>query len=240
MKLGYPIAALLGALTVTSVHAHGIWTETRYGNLEVVYGHGAEDEAYAPEKIKGVWAYDQGGRMVPVSVERLKDHARLLPVARPAVLSVALDNGVWSKRKDGTSVNGHMKDVSEAVSSSHSFKYSLAILEPHARIPDQLKIAMVIRPLKDPTEVGVGNPLPVVVTIDGKPAANIDLMDDYRGSADASSVRTDARGQASIIIRNSGLNIIAAQARVPANGEQDVSERSLFTSLTFVGAGHHH
>ncbi|UQY33667.1 DUF4198 domain-containing protein [Pseudomonas fulva] len=240
MKLALSLAALAGAITIGSAQAHGIWTETRYGQLEVVYGHGAEDEAYEPKKIGAVRAYNQNGKMVPVTVQRLSDHVRLMPLTSPSVLTVTLDNGVWSKDKDGKSVNAPMAEVPGAVNASHSYKYSLAILAPHAHIPDQLGIAMVIRPLKDPAEVGVGNALPVVVTIDGKPAANIALLDDYRGMLDASSVKTDAKGRASIIIRNAGLNIIAAQARVPASGENEVSERSLFTSLTFVGEAHHH
>lgn len=233
----FTAAALLGA---QSAYAHGIWTEQRYGHLEVVYGHGAEDEAYSPEKIKGVWAYDQHGAGVPVTVQRLGDHARLEPMAPPAIVTVALDNGIWSKNAKGETVNKPMAEVPGAVSASHSYKYSLAILEPHARLPDRLKMAMLIRPLKDPMEIGVGNLLPVEVTIDGKPAAGIALLDDYRGMSDASSVKTDAQGRASIVVRNAGLNIIAAQAKVPALNEKGISERSLFTSVTFVGEGHQH
>lgn len=239
MKLAASLAAAISALMIQSASAHGIWTEQRYGHLEVVYGHGAEDEAYAPEKIKGAWAYDENAVLVPVTVERLGDHARLVPIATPAVITVALDNGVWSKDKSGRSVNAPMAEVPDAVSASHSYKYSLAILKPHAHIPERLKIAMVIRPLQDPTEVGVGNMLPVEVLIDGKPAANIPLFDDYRGLPDAQSVKTDTQGRASIAIRNAGLNIVAAQAKVLMTGN-GVSERSLFTSLTFVGEAHHH
>lgn len=240
MKLLLSLAAAIGLLSAGAACAHGVWIETRHGHLAVVYGHGAEDDAYAPEKIRGVWAYDPGGKPVPVTVERLNGHARLQPLAPPAVVTVALDNGVWSKGEDGVSVNAPMTEVPGATSASHSYKYSLAILAPHAHIPERLKLAMVIRPLKDPTTVGAGNPLPVEVTIDGKPAADIALFDDYRAMPDASSVKTDAQGRANIVIRNAGLNIIAAQARVPAVGEEGVSERSLFTSLTFIGEAHQH
>lgn len=240
MKISFSLALAMGVLITGPASAHGIWTETRYGHIEVVNGHGAEDEAYAPEKIKSVWAYDANGKGVPITVERLGDHVRLVPIALPAIVTVALDNGIWSKGKDGKSVNAPMAQVPGALSASRSYKYSLAILQPHARIPANLKLAMVIRPLKDPTEVGVGNLLPVEVTIDGKPTANIALLDDYRGMADASSVKTDAQGRANLVIRNAGLNIIAAQAKVPKTDEKDISERSLFTSLTFVGEGHHH
>jgi uncharacterized GH25 family protein len=162
----------------------------------------------------------------------------LKPIARPAVVTVALDNGVWSKNAKGEFVNKPMSEVPGAVSASHSYKYSLAILEPGARLPDTLKLAMVIRPLKDPTQVGVGHLLPVEVTIDGKPAEGIALLDDYRGMADASSVKTDGQGRANIVVRNAGLNIIAAKAKVPTPHEKGISERNLFTSVTFVGEAH--
>lgn len=240
MKIALSLLATATLLGTQGAYAHGIWTEQRYGQLEVVYGHGAEDQAYSAEKVKGAWAYDERGQMIPVTVEKLDDHARLHPAAPPAVVAVALDNGVWSKNAKGESVNKAMAQVPGAVSASHSYKYSLAILEVHAQVPAALKLAMVIRPLKDPSEVGVGNPLPVELTIDGKPAPGIALLDDYRGMADASSVMTDAQGRANVIVRNSGLNIIAAQATVPAVERKDVSQRSLFTSLTFVGKPHPH
>lgn len=239
LRHGLCLATAIGALFIQAANAHGIWTEQRRGQLEVVYGHGAEDDAYVPEKIKGVWAYDKHGGMVPVSVERLSDHARMKPLQAPAVVAVALDNGVWSKVKDGKSVNAPMDKVPGASSTTHSYKYSLAILEPHATLPSRLKLAMVIRPLADPTDLGVGKPLPVEVLIDGKPAPDISIFEDYRGMPEASSVKTDAKGRAEVIIRNAGLNIIAAQATVPGtNG--DMTQRSLFSSLSFVGESHHH
>lgn len=90
---------LAGLFASSSALAHGLWTEERRGNIEIVYGHGAEDDAFKAEKISGAWAYDAAGRMIPVTVERLADHARLQPLKKPAVLGVALDNGAWSKTR---------------------------------------------------------------------------------------------------------------------------------------------
>ena len=50
--------ALLGLLLATQASAHGLWTEQRRGNIEVIYGHGAEDNAFKAQKISGAWAYD--------------------------------------------------------------------------------------------------------------------------------------------------------------------------------------
>lgn len=239
MKFALSLASVISLLTYQSASAHGIWTEQRYGHHEVVYGHGAEDDAYTPEKIKGVWAYDENGGMVPVTVTRLNDHVRLEPTAQPAVIAAAFDNGVWSKDREGKSTNAPMEQVPGAVSASHSYKYSLSILKPHAHLPDHLRLAMIIRPLKDPTEVGVGNALPVEVLIDGKPAAGVPLFDDYRGMPEVSSTVTDRKGRAQIIIRNAGLNVIVSQAKLPIT-DGNTSERSLSSSLSFVGEAHQH
>ena len=53
---------LIAALFAGQVSAHGLWTEQRRGNIEVVYGHGAEDNAFKAQKISGAWAYDAAAR----------------------------------------------------------------------------------------------------------------------------------------------------------------------------------
>ncbi|EGH12800.1 nickel transport system substrate-binding protein, partial [Pseudomonas savastanoi pv. glycinea str. race 4] len=53
------------------------------------------------------------------------------------------------------------------------------------------------------------------------------------------SAETDVQGLASVIVRNEGLNIIAAEVTQPVKDNIDIAERGLFTSLTFVGEAHH-
>lgn len=43
-------------MIATQVCAHGLWTEQRRGNIELIYGHGAEDNAFKAQKISGAWA----------------------------------------------------------------------------------------------------------------------------------------------------------------------------------------
>lgn len=105
---------LAGLFASSNALAHGLWTEERRGNIEVVYGHGAEDDAFKAEKISGAWAYDAAGRMIPVTVERLSDHARLQPLKKPAVLGVALDNGAWSKTPEGQWINQGRSQVTNS------------------------------------------------------------------------------------------------------------------------------
>ncbi|NWC93887.1 MULTISPECIES: DUF4198 domain-containing protein [unclassified Pseudomonas] len=231
--------AVLGLLFATQVSAHGLWTEERRGNIEVIYGHGAEDNAFKAQKISGAWAYDAAGKMIPVTVERLPDHARLKPLKSPAVLAVALDNGMWSQTADKKWVNQGRSKVPGAIESTQTFKYSLAIDQPGATLPKLDQIKLLILPEVDPLTVGPGKLLPVRVLLDGKPAAGIKLIGDYRNAPGTLSTETDKDGRAQVLVRNEGLNVIAAQVEIPLKDNADVATRGLFSSLTFLGEPHH-
>ena len=230
---------LAGLFASSSVLAHGLWTEERRGNIEVVYGHGAEDNAFKAEKISGAWAYDAAGKMIPVTVERLADHARLQPLKKPAVLGIALDNGAWSKTPEGQWINQGRSQVPNSTQSLHTYKYSVAIYAEDAKLPalDQLKLVIV--PEVDPLKVGPGKPLPVRVLVDGKPMKGVKLIGDYRSAPHEVSAVTDAEGRAQVTVRNEGLNIISAEVSLPVENDADIETRGLFTSLTFLGEPHH-
>ncbi|ALI00460.1 DUF4198 domain-containing protein [Pseudomonas sp. FW306-02-F02-AA] len=233
------LSLLLGLMFTGQVSAHGLWTEQRRGNIEVIYGHGAEDNAFKAQKISGAWAYDIGGKMIPVTVERLADHARLQPLKSPAVLAVALDNGMWSQTADKKWINQGRSKVPGAIESTQTFKYSLAIYQPGAKLPALDQIKLLILPEVDPLTVGPGKSLPVRVLLDGKPAAGIKLIGDYRNAPNTLSTETDAEGRAQVLVRNEGLNVIAAQVEIPLKDNPDVASRGVFSSLTFLGEPHH-
>ncbi|UVL95336.1 MULTISPECIES: DUF4198 domain-containing protein [Pseudomonas] len=230
---------LIAALFTGQVSAHGLWTEERRGNIEVVYGHGAEDNAFKAQKVSGAWAYDASGKMIPVSVERLADHARLKPLKPPALMAVALNNGMWSQTADKKWINEGRSKVPGATEATQTFKYSLSIYQPGAKLPKLDQIKLLILPEVDPLTVGPGKSLPVRVLLDGKPAAGVKLIGDYRSAPNTLSTETDKDGRAQVLVRNEGLNVIAAQVEVPVKDSVDVDSRGLFSSLTFVGEPHH-
>ncbi|WP_460059930.1 DUF4198 domain-containing protein [Pseudomonas sp. S2_A05] len=230
---------LIAALFTGQVSAHGLWTEERRGNIEVIYGHGAEDNAFKAQKVSGAWAYDASGKMIPVSVERLADHARLKPLKPPAVMAVALNNGMWSQTADKKWINEGRSKVPGATEATQTFKYSLSIYQPGAKLPKLDQIKLLILPEVDPLTVGPGKSLPVRVLLDGKPAAGVKLIGDYRSAPNTLSTETDKDGRAQVLVRNEGLNVIAAQVEVPVKDSVDVDSRGLFSSLTFVGEPHH-
>lgn len=231
--------ALFGLLLAGQASAHGLWTEQRRDNIEVIYGHGAEDNAFMAQKISGAWAYDVNGKMIPVTVQRLADHARLQPLKQPAVLAVALNNGMWSQTADKKWINEGRSKVPGAIESTQTFKYSLAIYQPGAKLPKLDPMKLLILPEVDPLTVGPGKSLPVRVLLDGKPMAGVKLIGDYRSAPNTVSTETDADGRAQVLVRNEGLNVIAAQMEIALKDNPDVATRGLFTSLTFLGEPHH-
>src|SRR3989338_8326068 len=232
------LCGLCAALLTSQAQAHGLWTEQRRGSVEVIYGHGAADDAYQAAKVSGSWAYDLAGKMIPVTVQRLDDQARLQPLSPPAVLTVALDNGAWSQTPDKQWINQGRSQVPNSVHSLHTYKYSLAIYQEGAKLPSLEQLKLVIVPEVDPLQVGVGKSLPVRVLADGKPVAGVKLIGDYRGAPHTISAETDAQGRAQVQVRNEGLNIIAAELYLPVEHDKDITERGLFSSLTFLGQAH--
>ncbi|SEH52940.1 DUF4198 domain-containing protein [Stutzerimonas xanthomarina] len=230
---------LIAALMAGQAAAHGMWTEERRGNIEVIYGHGAEDNAFDPKKISGAWATDRHGSRIPVTVERLENHARLKPIESPAVLSVALDNGYWTQAPDKQWLNVGESKVPGALDSGRYYKYSLAVLHEGAELPalDKLKLAIV--PQRDPLSVEVGEALEVQVLVDGKPAADVELIADHVNNPDEVAATTNKQGKAKITVRNHGLNVIAASTTVPSE-DPDARVRGMFSSLSFVSAKHEH
>lgn len=222
-----------------SAHGHGLWTEQRRGAIEVVYGHGAEDNVFKAQKISSAWAWDGQGRQIPVTVERLADHARLKPLRAPAGVAVVLNNGAWSQTPDKQWVNEDRSKVRDAISSIHTWKYSLAIYREGAKLPPLKALRLVIVPQVDPLKVGPGKALPVQVLLDGKPLAGVELIGDYRGAPHQVAATTDGEGRANVVVRNEGLNIIATSVTRPLAKDAPTAEEGLFTSLTFLGEPHH-
>jgi uncharacterized GH25 family protein len=241
MKTKHTLTAVALTLSLFSgpLLAHALWPEERRGQIEVVLGEGAEEDAYDPGHVSGAWAYDASGKAVSVAVEKLTDHARLKPAAKPAVLAVEMDNGYWTQGPDKTWVNKGATQVPGALASGRYYKYSLAIMEKGAKLPslDALKFAIV--PQQDPLAVEPGETLNVQVLVDGKPAKDIALYDDIINEPDHVAATTDAQGRAKITVRQHGRNVIGANTDVKQN-DPDGQLRGMFSTLTFVSPSEHH
>lgn len=228
----------LALLVSTSASAHGLWTEQRRGNTEVVFGEGAEDDAYDAASVKAGWAWTAEGKGVPLTVERLADHARLKAATPAALTAVEFDAGVWTQAADGQWANKPRAEVKNPKQSIRATKYSLAIHQPYQQLPALDSWGLVIVPEVDPGTLRPGQALPVRVLAAGKPVAGLAVYADYRGAPGAMSEKTDAEGRVKVTIRNEGLNVLAAESSTPGKAGGPVDTEHYFASLTFVGAPH--
>ena len=206
--------------------AHGIWIAERHGTQAVVYGHGASDEAYDPQKLKTVTAQE--------------DHALLGVPGNAVVVSSVFDNGFWAEGPDGKWVNKPKSEVPGAKQSSQSRKFAVAILDHLRKKPEPQGLPFEIVPLIDPTILEAGNELPVQVLVDGKPVEGVEVAADYVNDSHAAPVKTDAEGIARIRIRNAGLNVVGAAYSSPLSDSKEADKLSYFTTLTFNLDHHHH
>jgi len=231
------IALLAGLVVASSASAHGIWLEKRRGNLDVVYAHGASDDAYKTSKFHGAWGFDKNGNKVPVQALHLESHVRLLPQGNAAVIASSLDNGYYTQKADKTWVNEGRSKVADAVSSGNYWKYNLAILQSGAKIPKNLsELKLAVIPETDPTVLKAGDTLPVRVLLDGKPLAGVKITEDYRNMDHQASYETDSNGRAKVVVRNRGLNVIAASYTQELQGHPDADKVGMESTLSFVAS----
>jgi len=238
MRLFRLKSVLFVAATLAASHAaaHAIWVEKRRDNLEVVYAHGVQDDAYKTEKFYGAWGYDKTGNSMPVKVQRLDTHVRLLPQNAPATLLAVLDNGHFSQDPDGRWHNLRRADVPGATQSMRIWKYTLSIMQPGVRLPELDPLRLAIVPQADPTALKAGQTLPVQVLFDGKPLAGVKLVEDYRNMDHQASYQTDAEGRAQVVVRNRGLNVLYVNYKHPVNDDPDINVLWMDTTLSFVAS----
>jgi uncharacterized GH25 family protein len=232
------LAVALPLLFSSVANAHGLWTEQRRGNIEVVFGEGAEDDAFDPRGVTAAWAWNAEGKPVQLNIERLKDHARLAPAAPSAFTAVAFSAGLWTETTDGQWENKGRTEVKNPKQSMEVLKYSLALTTPYKQLPALDALGLVIVPEVDPSTLKPGQSLPVKVLSNGKPVADAEVFGDYRGAPSTVSGKTDAQGRASIAVRNEGLNVLAVETLAPVKGDSNIDSRAYFASLTFVGTPH--
>lgn len=221
---------LLGA--TAQAGAHTVWLEAdsaHAGDYRVMFGgHAGKTESYDAAKLGAIAAQDATGKPVALHRRDGADGVRLSPAARPALLTVAFDNGYWSKTAKGKSVNRPMTEVPDAVSGVHAVKYHKTIVQWTDAVIRATGQAFELVPLSA-SAPRAGQPLQLRVLIDGKPAAGIKLAFGEEGS-DAVS---DGQGVASIVPRP-GINRLWAGQRQNVQGDPRLTEISVEYSLVFT------
>lgn len=216
-----PAAALAHTVWLTPAGGGPDGWQVRFG------GHAGRILAFAPEKLKTVEAFDAGGTKLSVTRRSGPDGVRLQTSGAPSVITAHFDNGIFTNRSDGPSVQKPLDQVPTGISATRAIKYHKTIA---AWTP------MVTRPVGQPFEVVplsaaqpiAGEPMKLRVLIDGKPAAGIKIARNEEG-ADAV---TDAQGIAGFTpVR--GFNKLWSGRRTAVEGDPTHTQVSIEYSLGF-------
>ena len=239
------IIAVSGALSLAlllpvTASAHGAWVAERWGELGVIYGHGAGDDAYDPARISTAVAIGEDGAAMPVSVEKREKHAVLKPEGEPAAIALTFDNGYWTEKTDGKWVNEAKDKVADAKATGHYIKNSLSLLHVHDALPAFPKQELQIVPLDNPIGRKAGDPIRLRVLHDGKPLAGAVVTLDYINQATLKSDPTDADGEVVVAIRNDGLNVLSVDHSVPLENDPKADKIGYTATLSFVAEAHSH
>lgn len=239
------IKAVSGALALVLslpalAGAHGAWVAERWGELGVVYGHGAGDDPYDPARITEALAIAEDGKAAPVAVDRKEKHAILKPEGEPAAIALTFDNGYWTEKADGKWVNEPKDKVADAKETGHYIKNSLSLLHVHDALPAFPKQDLQIVPLDNPVGRKAGDPIRLRLLYDGKPLAGAVVTLDYVNQASLKSDPTDADGEVVVTIRNDGLNVLAADHSVPLENDPKADKVGYTATLSFVAEAHSH
>lgn len=227
------------AASATVAAAHGVWVAERWGNLGIVYGHGAEDSPYDPSKLTSAKAFDESGAPIALETKVDGDRIWLVGSAEPAVILIDFDNGFWSKASDGSWVNEPKSKVPGATEAGHYVKHNISLIHLHGDVPPLPPQPLQIVPLANPAEMKAGDTLQVQVMFEGKPLAGAKLMADYINDSEVATAESDAEGKAEIVIRNNGLNVIGVSHELPLTGDPDADTIGYFATLRFLAHAEH-
>lgn len=237
IKFAAVAALALGVVAVSPTQAHGIWFAQRATQLALIYGVGADDldSVKRLPLVQNVAGYDAAWKPVPASLRVAGPLLLVDSEAEPVVFAAVLQNGTWSKTRDGEWHKKGRDEIPDALISEKTIKYAVHIRGPLSTpmpaLPDQ---TLQIVPVETPLPEQMGRPLKLRVLFQGKPVANARVLTDFVNDPDAQPVKTAADGTVTINIRNQGLNVVTAIFDGPADEPRKVDKIEHLATLSFV------
>jgi len=224
------IALCSAALLAGAAQAHNVWLEpdASGGYLIQFGGHAGQREAFAPEKLQGVRAFDRRGRSVGARVEPAPPGLRVLPAPEAAMIAVELDNGFFSGSAGGAMRNLPMDQNPGATRGVHARKFHKTVIVWNALTQRDIAQAFEVTPQQGRAP-HAGEPLELKVQLQGKPLAGARVRLGENGPA----VLTDGRGLAKIQTAR-GTNHVQVIYRQPVQGNVQITERSYEALFSFA------
>ena len=230
-KLAILALVLVGAVSVgANASAHGVWFAQRIDHPTLVLGEGPLDNAYEPSMVKSFEAYDVGYNPLDMKVIPHEHNVTIDKNEMLGTTATTFDYGYFTKDKDGKTHRAMMKDVPNAVKSTHAVKYNVTYWNAAVK-PERLNMPIEIVPSVNPLTLRKGDTYEIQVFKDGMPYANAPLIKDVINDLTNES-QADAQGKAMVTVSANGLNVVGVEVAFPTatKGEQT----KYFSSLSFT------
>jgi nickel transport protein len=228
---------LAACLAAPAASAHAVWFAQRAGQLAFIFGLGADDESMV-ERLSHVTAvdgYDSGWK--PVATQ-LRTEGPLVVVNAGkslAVVTAAMDYGLWSKLPNGHWVAKGRDAVPNSTLSERNYKYAVRIVGPLTTpVPALPNQVLEVVPVGANLPALKGQPLRLRVLFHGKPIAGVKILRDFVNDPDGKGVTSGADGTLTIRVRNQGLNVFDASYDGPAENPRQEDRIDYEATLSFV------
>jgi len=220
------LAASVAMLCSSGAHAHTAWLRPvaceggRAHCYQVVFGGHRGELEYPSTKVGTVSAFAADGSPLPVTRSERGGAVEVAVAAKPGLLLLYFDNGIYTRTADGRLLNQPMSDVENAVSATKAPKYHkfIAVWSDSAAVPQGQPFEVV--PV-DATPPPAGVPMQVTVLINGEPASGIGV-----GTSETAIESTsNAKGIAT-------FTPVAGENRLWAGQRTDYTDQPDFTQLS--------
>ena len=231
------LAAALGAamglgMYAVPADAHGVFYANRLDQKALVLGEGPLDNAYSPDCVQRIDAYDVNFQ--PTTVERVDTDKNVLivPGDNLGVTATFFDFGYFAKTTEGKVIpTRDYSNIENLKSVTYAYKYNVHYWSPDVTPAGIYNVPIQIVPEVNPLTLRRGDTLRLRIYKDGAPYANAPVIADVLGDL-TNEMQADANGEISVRIANNGLNVIGVEVGFPT--DNPIVTKKIFSSLSFI------
>ena len=231
------LAAMLGAamglgMYAAPADAHGVFFANRVDMKTLVLGEGPLDNAYNPDCVQRIDAYDVNFQ--PTRVERVdgEKNVSIVPGDDLGVTATFFDYGYFAKTTDGKVIpTRDFSNIENLKAVTYAYKYNVHYWNAALKPGGLYNVPIQIVPEVNPLTLRRGDTLQLRIYKDGAPYANAPVIADVLGDL-TNETQADANGYVSVRIANNGLNVIGVEVGFPTDNE--IVTKKIFSSLSFI------
>lgn len=205
------LTASISSTYTAPAQAHAIWFAERSSQLAIIYGEGAQDldTVKRKNKIKSITGYNKNWQEQNV---KLVESGPMMLVNDKTVYAVTgmLDNGLWSKTKDGEWFAKGRDAIPDAALSEHTKKYAVHLRGSLAEVPELKNQQLQILPMGNEFSDQKGAMVTYRITFNGKAVQGAKVINDLVNDPDKEPTISNSDGEVTLQLRNQGLNVVAA------------------------------